>query len=243
MRCIVPHLPVAPAHSEGELEASIEKLFRESGSGNHAEQGEYVGDEENVDTQLVSDAVDTAAEDVAPVQLELLRKRKSAVVSAGEASHPTKRLREDHRALGRATAGGKSSSVLKRLLTGAVLNAEVGVKHVATLPFLTSSVSATPEHSSHHSDANVADAEADSFFRSSIPVITAATTITLMVNPASAAKEKTVDPSLFLASSPLGGTEPTIGGFSDLTGSDFLVGGIRIVINPASDLQKVYVPQ
>ncbi|GJT19056.1 hypothetical protein Tco_0877762 [Tanacetum coccineum] len=38
-------------------------------------------------------------------------------------------------------------------------------------------------------------------------------------------------------------TDPIIGVFSDLTGSDFLVGVIRTVINPDTDLQKVYVPQ
>nr|GEV84941.1 hypothetical protein [Tanacetum cinerariifolium] len=33
------------------------------------------------------------------------------------------------------------------------------------------------------------------------------------------------------------------GGFSDVFGSDFLIGGIRTVVDPDSDLQKVYVPQ
>ncbi|GKD37209.1 hypothetical protein Tco_1257416, partial [Tanacetum coccineum] len=192
--CTVPLLPVAPAHSKG--------------------------DGENGDTQLASDAADTTAEDVAHVLPEYLRKRNSAAVSAGEASHLAKRLREDHRALGGATAGGRSPSILKRLLTGTVLNVEVGVKLVATLPFLTSSVSATPEcededhtdsivranlrtigapqrlvislNSSHHSGANVTDVEADSFSRSSVLVITSATIVTSTVDPASAAKEKTL---------------------------------------------------
>ncbi|GKE20060.1 hypothetical protein Tco_1431572 [Tanacetum coccineum] len=37
-----------------------------------------------------------------------------------------------------------------------------------------------------------------------------------------------------------GGTDPTMGVFSDLTGSDFLIGAIRIVIKLDIDLQKVY---
>nr|GFA82555.1 hypothetical protein [Tanacetum cinerariifolium] len=38
-------------------------------------------------------------------------------------------------------------------------------------------------------------------------------------------------------------SHPIPSGFFDLSGSDFLVGGIRIVIDPDSNLQKVYVPQ
>ncbi|GKA34455.1 hypothetical protein Tco_0720884 [Tanacetum coccineum] len=44
--------------------------------------------------------------------------------------------------------GEKSSSVLKELLASSMLNVEVGVATVATLPMITSSVSATPEHES-----------------------------------------------------------------------------------------------
>ncbi|GKC39729.1 hypothetical protein Tco_1052113, partial [Tanacetum coccineum] len=39
------------------------------------------------------------------------------------------------------------------------------------------------------------------------------------------------------------GAKHTVGGFSGLTGSDFIVGGIRTVVSPDTDLQKVYVPQ
>ncbi|GKG30180.1 hypothetical protein Tco_0420078, partial [Tanacetum coccineum] len=44
-------------------------------------------------------------------------------------------------------------------------------------------------------------------------------------------------------SSSTGGTDPTPGGFSDVSGSDFLIGGIRTVVDPDFDLQKVYVPR
>ncbi|GKF91941.1 hypothetical protein Tco_0275642, partial [Tanacetum coccineum] len=40
-----------------------------------------------------------------------------------------------------------------------------------------------------------------------------------------------------------GRADPNTGVFSDLSGSKFLVGGIRTVIDPNTDLQKVYVPQ
>ncbi|GKA89474.1 hypothetical protein Tco_0811286, partial [Tanacetum coccineum] len=72
---------------------------------------------------------------------------------------------------------------------------------------------------------------------SSTPIMTTVTTITSTVDPASVAKEKPIDPSLFCADSSLaGGTDPTTGVFLDLTGNDFLVGAIRTVINPAIDL-------
>ncbi|GJR49179.1 hypothetical protein Tco_1399700 [Tanacetum coccineum] len=44
-----------------------------------------------------------------------------------------------------AATGGKSPSVLKELLASSILNVEAGVKAVATLPLVTSSVSATLE--------------------------------------------------------------------------------------------------
>nr|GFA27143.1 NBS-LRR protein [Tanacetum cinerariifolium] len=38
-------------------------------------------------------------------------------------------------------------------------------------------------------------------------------------------------------------TDPAMVGLTDLTGSDFLVGGIHTIINPDSNLQNTYVPQ
>ncbi|GJT09209.1 hypothetical protein Tco_0843671 [Tanacetum coccineum] len=161
---------------------------------------------------------------------------------------------------------------IKRLLARSVLNAEVGVATIPTLPFMTASVSTTSEResrdhtdsvaelnlrtigaprrfvissdSSHHSGTNVAEAEVDFLVRSSVPIITTVTTINSTVDPASVAKEKLVEPSPFyIGSSSARITDPTTGVFSDLTGSDFLIGVIRTVINPNTDLQKVYVPQ
>ncbi|GKF32186.1 hypothetical protein Tco_0101984, partial [Tanacetum coccineum] len=60
----------------------------------------------------------------------------------------------------------------------------------------------------------------------------------------SVAKETPVRPSLFGAgSSSAGGIDPTPSGFSDVSGSDFLIGGIHTIVEPDFDLQKVYVPQ
>ncbi|GKD62625.1 hypothetical protein Tco_1300134 [Tanacetum coccineum] len=90
---------------------------------------------------------------------------------------------------------------------------------------------------SHHSGTNVAKAEVDSLIRSSALVMTTVTVVTPTVDTVAAAKEKPIEPSLFgVASSSAGRNDPTPGGFSDLTGSDCIVGGIRTVISPDTNL-------
>nr|GEW49110.1 putative transposase (putative), gypsy type [Tanacetum cinerariifolium] len=80
--------------------------------------------------------------------------------------------------------------------------------------------------------------------KTSMPIIMIATTSTPTADPAAIAKEKLVGSSVFGADSPfVGGSHPIPGGFSDCSGSDFLIGGIRTVIDPDSNLQKVYIPQ
>ncbi|GKD79265.1 hypothetical protein Tco_1341886 [Tanacetum coccineum] len=64
----VPLLPVAPDRAESELEVSVDRLFNEGGSGNQMEQGDSVGGRQGADIQPVSEATDTAIENVAPVQ-------------------------------------------------------------------------------------------------------------------------------------------------------------------------------
>nr|GEV72105.1 hypothetical protein [Tanacetum cinerariifolium] len=159
-----------------------------------------------------------------------------------------------------------------KLLVGAVLNVEVEVTAIPTLPFVTAYVSTTSERedgdhtdsmvkpnlctirapqrfvissdSSHHSGTKVAEADVDSLIRSSIPIMTIVTTTTSTVDPTLATKRKFVEPSLFAAgSSSAGETDPITGVLSYHTGSDFLVGVIHTVINPDTDLRKVYVPQ
>nr|GFA54012.1 hypothetical protein [Tanacetum cinerariifolium] len=159
----VPLLPVATDRAEKKLEESVERLFDEGGS------------------------ADTAVENVAPVQSRCQGKRKSAIVDAGGASHPPKKLRNHHVTPSGNSVGDKSRSALQRLLAGAVLNVEVGVAIIPNLPFVAAFVSTTPEHeggdhtdyvadlnlrtigapqrfvissdSSHHYGTNVAEAE------------------------------------------------------------------------------------
>ncbi|GJV49626.1 hypothetical protein Tco_1439838 [Tanacetum coccineum] len=200
----VPLLPVAPDRGESELDVSVDKLFDDGGSGTQVEQGDSAGGGDGQDTviQPVTATTNIVAEDVIPLEPRCLR-----------------------------------------LFAGAVQNAEVRGEPLLTLPFVTSSVSATPEHEdeghtdsvtglnlrtinaphrfvissdpSHHYGANTTEAEVDSFTRPSVPVITAATTVTSTADPAVVVKEKVVKPSF----------------------------GVRTVIDPDTDLQKVYVPR
>nr|GEX81302.1 hypothetical protein [Tanacetum cinerariifolium] len=193
------------------------------------------------------------------------RKGKPRLLKVGGSSPPPKKLREDHGTLSGPLIAGKSRSTVQRLLAGAVLNAEVRCDPILTLPFVTSSVSATLERegedhtnsvtgpnlrtvstsqrfvissdSSRHSGANVA--EADSLVRFSVSMMTTVTTTTLTADPAVIMKEKSVKPSMFAVdSSFVGGADLDAGVFSDLTGSDFIVSGICTVISPGTDLQK-----
>ncbi|GJU32860.1 hypothetical protein Tco_1176449 [Tanacetum coccineum] len=100
--------------------------------------------------------------DVIAERAQRPRKKREAVTDASGSSHPSKKLRGGYETSGGATSG-KSSSVLNELLASSMLNVEVGVAAVATLPLVTSSVSAMPEHenSSHHSSTNASGAEGD----------------------------------------------------------------------------------
>nr|GEW96556.1 hypothetical protein [Tanacetum cinerariifolium] len=241
---IVPLLLVAPDRADSELEASVERLFDEGGSGNQMKQGDSARGRPDVDIQPIVEAANIVTEDAAPVQLRRQEKRNPCC--------------------------GKSRSSFQRLLAGDMLNAEVGVAAIPTLPFVTASVSTMPERedeghtdsmtepnlctiralqrfvvssdSSQHSGTNVVEAKVDSLIRSSAPIMTTVITTTPTVDPTFVTKEKVVEPSMFgVSSTSAGGTDPITGVFSNLTDSDFLVGGIRTVINPDVDLQKVYV--
>nr|GEY31331.1 hypothetical protein [Tanacetum cinerariifolium] len=212
----LPLLLVSLDCGESELEASVDKLFDEGGSGTQAEQGD----------------------------------------SASGGGGP----------------GGKYRSAVQRLFFKAVHNAEVRGDPIPTLPFVTSSVFATPEHegkghtdsltelnlqtistprrfvissdSSYHSGVNIMEAEVDSFARPLVLVITATTTVTLTADSAIVIKQKIVKPSLFSTNSTsTGGTNLVMGFFMDLSSSDFLFGGIRTVISRDMNLQKVRILQ
>nr|GEV45731.1 hypothetical protein [Tanacetum cinerariifolium] len=164
----------------GELEAIMDKLFDEGGSGEKAKPPRPIF--------------------ATLLQPRRQKKQKTTAVDVDEPSHPVKRLRDDH-----GTLGGTSVA-----------------------------------DSSHHSGASIGEADVDSFARPFASVITTTIVVTSTVDPAAVTKEKIVEPSLFFAGSASGdGIDHAMGGFANLSGSDFLIGCIRTVINPDTDLQKV----
>ncbi|GKD22202.1 hypothetical protein Tco_1223905, partial [Tanacetum coccineum] len=84
--------------AESELEASVDKLFDEGGSGNQVEQGDFAsgGGGQGINIRPVTEITDTVAETVIPLQPRRPKKRKNIVADAGGPSHPPKKLREDH---------------------------------------------------------------------------------------------------------------------------------------------------
>ncbi|GKC27625.1 hypothetical protein Tco_1034919, partial [Tanacetum coccineum] len=200
---VVPLLPVTPARGESELEDSVDRLFDEEGNDDQAEQGDSASGGQGVGIQPVSGAVETNIEGVVPRRQE---KQKSMIVDSDEPSHPAKKLRKDHGIPIRTFVARKSMLAIQRLLAGARgvnRNATVRGEPVLSLPFVTSSVSTTPERkderltdtlaganlrtvtapqrfiissdSSHHSGTHIAENEVDSLIRSSAPAMTTAT--------------------------------------------------------------------
>ncbi|GJS89908.1 hypothetical protein Tco_0772544 [Tanacetum coccineum] len=99
VRRVVSLLPVALAHSESDLEASVDKLFDEGGS---SDQGDAAaGSGHSAEIEQVTIVEDIATENVASERPKRQRKKRLAVTDASA---------------------------------------------VETLPFITSSISATPEH-------------------------------------------------------------------------------------------------
>nr|GEW35334.1 hypothetical protein [Tanacetum cinerariifolium] len=81
--------------------------------------------------------------------------------------------------------------------------------------------------SSDHSGVNIAEAEVDYVVRTFVPIIMSDATTTPTTDSAAIAKEKLVGSSVFgVDSSSAGDCHPIPGGFSDCTGSDFLIGDV-----------------
>nr|GEW06192.1 ribonuclease H-like domain-containing protein [Tanacetum cinerariifolium] len=173
--------------------------------------------ESEMDASPVTETIDTIAVNVIPLQPRRQKKRKIAAAEVGGSSHPPKKFREDHRTPSGPPIAGKSRSAVQSEPQRFVISSD----------------------SSHHSGANVTEAETDSLVSSSVPVMITFTTKTPTADPVVIMKEKTVKPSMFASdSSFVGGADPDAGVFSDLTRSDFILSGIRTVISPDTNLQK-----
>ncbi|GKC96103.1 hypothetical protein Tco_1161545 [Tanacetum coccineum] len=149
--------------------------------------------------ELVMEVEDIATENVIAERPKHQRKKRPAAAGTSGSSHHPKKLRGDHRTPSGVATSGKSPSILKELLASNILNAEVDVTTMATLPFITSSISATLERKggdhtdsvtgpnlrtigpskrfvissnfSHRSSINAAEVEVDSFIRSTASLL------------------------------------------------------------------------
>ncbi|GJT97957.1 hypothetical protein Tco_1093475 [Tanacetum coccineum] len=261
-------LRTSVVRSSGELSASVEREF--VGDASVGDGGDRVfdsvGGQDNVEpTVPVTEHVETEI----PGPKRLKKKRvthESEKMPA--ASHPPKRLRADYR-----TTGGKSLSILNRLLQDSRLMVEHGVPALPTLPFITSSVTASPleeggdrtdsvtgpslrtvgpsarfvvlSDSSHHSGAKSADPEVDSLVRSAAPVMTEATTVaTTVAIPADVSKDKSVPhPSVFGSSSSSEKTDRTLSLFTRRSGGGFATRSIHAEEVIGVGLEEIYVPE
>ncbi|GJR23268.1 hypothetical protein Tco_0971795 [Tanacetum coccineum] len=208
---VVLLLLVTLARSDSELKASVDKLFDEGGSTDQGHSAGGGGHDAVIEPVMVVE--DIAAENVIAVRPKRQRKKRPVVMDASGSSHPPKKLKGDHRTSSGVATSGKSPFVIKELLASSILNVEAGVKAVATLPFITSSIAATPEHEggdptdsitrlnlrtigpskrfvisldfSHRSSTNDAKVEVDSFIRfTALPPVMTEAVITTSITRA-----------------------------------------------------------
>nr|GEU81621.1 hypothetical protein [Tanacetum cinerariifolium]GEU81914.1 hypothetical protein [Tanacetum cinerariifolium] len=172
-------------------------------------------------------------------------KMEQGYSTRGEVSHPAKKLREDCGTPSGAFVGGSPDLRSKAYVSTAPEREDGDHTDFVADPNLhtigASRRFVISSDSSYHSRTNVGEAEVDSLTRSSVLIMKIVTTTTSTINPTWVTKEKFVKPSPFGAgSSSAGRINPIMGVFLDLFGSDFLVGAIRTIINPDTDLRKVY---
>ncbi|GJY05982.1 hypothetical protein Tco_0371922 [Tanacetum coccineum] len=218
-------LPTSVVRPSGELSASVEREFIGDASvGDGGDQGvASVGGQDNAEPIMpITDNVKT--ETPGPK-----RSKKKRVTRGSErthaASHPPKRLRADYGTTGGSATGGKSPSVLNRLLQDSRLMVKQGVPALPTLPFITSSVTASPfEEGGDHTDS----VTGPSLYVA--PVMTTATTVTVFVSSVAATAPTAIDArknkdmpalSVFAGSSSSDRMDRTLSLFTGRSGSEF----------------------
>ncbi|GJV11352.1 hypothetical protein Tco_1352893 [Tanacetum coccineum] len=270
-RTVNPLLPTSVVRSSGELSASVEREF----VGDASDGGDQ-GFDSAVGQAIVEPSVPTATSAEVTIPKPQRSKKKRVVYDSEGlpvAPHPPKRLRTDYGTAGGSVTGGKSLSALNRLLQDSRLAVEQGVPALPTLPFITSSVTASPleeggdrtdsvtgpslrtigpsvrfvvlSDSSHHSGANSAGPEVDSLVRSTAPIMTEAITVaTTVAIPADISKDKgTPRPSVFGSSSSSEKTDRTLSLFTGRSGSGFDAGSIRAEESVGAGSEEIYVPE
>ncbi|GKB95947.1 hypothetical protein Tco_0982084 [Tanacetum coccineum] len=252
-------LPTLVPRPSGELSASSEREFVKDagGSGGGDQEVASVGGHGNVEPIVPTTDNIVAETEASEPKCSKKKRVTRRSESTPAASHPPNRLMADYGKTGGSAAGGKSPSVLNRLLQDSRLMVEQGVPALPTLPFITSSVTASPlEEGGDHTDfvtgAKSADPEVDSFVRSIALVMIAATTVTAFISNAATTTATPVDvgkdkdmptPFIFACSSSSDKTDRTLSLFTRRSGSDFVAGSIRAGRVADVDLQEIYIPE
>ncbi|GKD89159.1 hypothetical protein Tco_1364666, partial [Tanacetum coccineum] len=186
-------VPLAGVNKQGNQDDNVQDI----GHDVVVEEGAVDGQENPVNTDIVR--IEDEVPAIVADKPKGTRKKKKTSSGASGSVLPPKRLREDHGTSGDVGASTieKSLVVLQDLLECSTLAFEVGVTATAIVPFITSSVTPTPEREiggrtnsilgpnlrtqhpaerfvissdpSHHSSANAADDEVTSFVRSFVP--------------------------------------------------------------------------
>nr|GEX46561.1 hypothetical protein [Tanacetum cinerariifolium] len=182
-------VPLAGVNDQGNVNVQgngdddVNKGDGDASEANQTEQGEH-----GVDVGGIDAVADDKVQAIIADKPQRVSKKRKAVDGASGSGLPPKKLRKDHGTSGiGVNTGGKSVAALQSLLKGSTLPVEVGVTAVATMPFVTSSV--TPDsisetgvrtqhpskrfmislYSSHNLNANVADDDVTSVIMSSMP--------------------------------------------------------------------------
>ncbi|GJU67617.1 hypothetical protein Tco_1253876 [Tanacetum coccineum] len=237
-------LPTSVARSSGELSASVEREFVGDASvGDGGDQG--------FDSAVGQENVEPSVPVTEPVEAEVpkpKRSKKKRVIYDSEGlpvvSHPPKRLRADYGTAGGSVTGGKSLSVLNKLLQDSRLTVEQGVPALPTLPFITSSVNQLYLLEEGGARAKSADPKVDSLVRSAAPVMTEAITVaTTVAIPVDISKDKSAPHCPFLVLRVIEKTDRTLSLFIGRSGSGFDAGSIRAEEAVGTGSEEVYVPE
>ncbi|GJR31760.1 hypothetical protein Tco_1107992 [Tanacetum coccineum] len=197
----------------------------------------------DVQEQLVNVGIVRIEDEVSVIVAEKAResrKKRKDTRGASGSSLPPKKLRADHgtSSVGASTSG-KSVAALQGLLERSTLPVEVGVATVTTVPFVTSSVTPTPEREG--------EGATDYWSSAPDPLIMTTAVATMVVSDISSisvprVSNKPVYHTLFAYSASIGETDPDVTGPSYPAGTELSSDTFFMVQDmDAETLQQRYV--
>ncbi|GKC96011.1 hypothetical protein Tco_1161453 [Tanacetum coccineum] len=228
------------------------------GSGDANQENRSEGSDRACQDEAVTIVVDEEFQAAAANKPKSKKKKRRAVGASGS-DHPPKKLREDHGTssdIGVST-GRKSLVVFQGLLEHSTLAAEVDVIVAVTVPFITSSVTPTPEREGGGNIDFVSGLNlrtqipSKRSFVSPPPMMTADVTTTNVVGASSASvlgvgvePVSQVHPSIFADSASIGTTGPNVAGPSIPAGTE--LSADTFYVSQEMDfvtLRQIYVPK